>query len=428
MPELVSGFSIRQSFLCEMDKIDRFSVNVATFARVNEGNLQIALWDDTKGERIFSQTFRMERLMDGQEVACLLNQGQEGVRGHILSVELQAPGAVQGNTVAAWYADIEDAGGEQLYFNKKAVDGILCYSVSGCDNVWTGPHYWKIVLVFGSILGVYCLVLIYKKKSGKTDIVFTMAALERRYRFLLKQLVARDFKIKYRRSMLGILWSFMNPLLIMCVQYIVFSTIFKMNVENYPVYLLSGIVFFNYFTEVTNISLHAISGNAGLITKVYVPKVIYPFSKVLSSGINLLVSLLPLLIMSFLTGIRITKAWLVLPYGLFCLLVFCTGVVLMLSAVMVFFRDMQFIWSVLSMILNYVTPVFYPESILSESMRAALQFNPMYHYITFFRTVILEGISPEPWLYLKCLLFSIAFLVLAITVFRKLQDKFIFYI
>ncbi len=244
----------------------------------------------------------------------------------------------------------------------------------------------------------------------------------------MRQLVSRDFKIKYKRSVLGVLWSFVNPLLMMSVQYFVFSTIFKTDIDNYPVYLLAGIVLFNFFSESTNISLYAVTGNAGLITKVYVPKYIYPVSKVVLTGINLLVSLLPLLIMSLATGVRITRAWLLLSFDLLFLLVFCIGMGFILSAVMVFFRDMQFIWSVFCMVFTYATPIFYPESILPDEWKGMLSVNPMYHFIRFFRKIILEGISPQPMDYVVCFLISAGVFGIGLFVFRKTQDKFIFYI
>lgn len=249
-----------------------------------------------------------------------------------------------------------------------------------------------------------------------------------KYWFLLRQLVSRDFKIKYKRSVLGMLWSFVNPLMIMIVQYYVFSTLFQTDIENYVVYLLSGIVLFNFFSESTNISLYAITGNAGLITKVYVPKYIYPVSKILSAGINLLISLLPMVLICLMTGIHVTKYWLLIPYILICLLLFCIGMGFLLSALMVFFRDMQFIWSVFSTVLTYMTPVFYPESILSEEMKSILNINPMYHYIRFFRTIVIEGISPQLQQYGTCFFVSVLALFIGAAVFHKLQDQFIFYL
>lgn len=426
-PEITKEQTVRQVFLCEMDKLERFTINFCTFARENTGELEICLRDENTKEEIYNGSFLLEKLEDGQDLECLLPACREDVRGHVMAIEIFSDGVI-GNAAAPWCADTGISQGQQLYFNNEPVEGRLCFAVYGLDNVWTGPHYWKMIAAFGALLCVYCGILIEKKIHGRNSIAITAAALFTKYSFLIRQLVSRDFKIKYKRSVLGALWSFVNPLLTMCVQYVVFSTLFKMDIPNYPVYLLSGIVLFNFFTESTNMALYAVTGNTSLITKVYVPKYIYPVSKVLSTGINLFISLLPLVLMCLVTGLHVTKAWLMIPFDLICLLVFCIGMGFLLSAVMVFFRDMQFIWNVFTMVWTYATPVFYPEAILSDEVRAALEWNPMYHYITFLRTVILEGISPQPRLYLKCALFSIAFLVTGFYVFRKTQDKFIFYL
>ena len=147
----------------------------------------------------------------------------------------------------------------------------------------------------------------------------------------------------------------------MTVQYIVFSTIFKTDIPNFAVYLLIGIVFFNFFSESTNMGLMAIVGNASLITKVYIPKYIFPVSRVLSSSINLLISMVPMLIVVMITSTRITKAILLLPFSIACTIVFCIGMSFILSSAMVDFRDTQFLWSVVSMLWMYATPIFYPK-------------------------------------------------------------------
>ncbi len=426
-PEVTKKQDIRQDFLCEMDILEHFTVAVCTFARENTGNLVIRLYDLSADRELFQESLRMEKLTDGQVLDCVLTQRADNVRGHVLCVTLTSDGT-QGSAIAPWYAPSAVQEERQLYTGGQPTGGTLCFAAYGKDRVWTGPHYWQMVSVCGGLLCAGCIVLIYKKKHGKNSRIITMAYLYGKYRFLMRQLVSRDFKIKYKRSVLGALWSFVNPLLTMSVQYVVFSTLFKVDIVNYPVYLLSGIVLFNFFTESTNMSMYAITGNAGLITKVYVPKYIYPVSKTLSTGVNLLISLLPLFLMCLGTGVYPTRAWLLLPFVLACLLVFCTGLSFMLSAVMVFFRDIQFIWSVLTMVLTYATPVFYPETILSEEMKAALVWNPMYHFITFIRIVVLEGISPQPRLYLICALFSVTFFIIGMQAFRRLQDRFIFYL
>ena len=145
--------------------------------------------------------------------------------------------------------------------------------------------------------------------------------------------MVRDFKIKYKASVLGVLWSFLNPLLMTFVYMFVFSTLFRSSsIENFVVYLMSGIILFNYFSEATNLGMQSIVGNAGLITKVYMPKYILPISKVLSSAINLVISLIPLMIMMALTGVRFSKSLLLIPLVLVFLILFCVGVSLILAS------------------------------------------------------------------------------------------------
>ena len=258
--------------------------------------------------------------------------------------------------------------------------------------------------------------------------ILILVSVWEKYRFLIKQLVARDFKTKYKRSILGYLWSFLNPLLTMAVQYIVFSTLFRSDIKNFPVYLLTGIILFNFFSEAVGQGLISIVANAALITKVYVPKYIYPSTKVISCAINLLISIIPLLIVTILTGTRITLAIFLLPFVLLCLLVFCIGMSLALSSAMVFFRDTQYLWGIACLIWTYATPLFYPESIIPDRFQFILKVNPMYYFVRFARTILIDGISPDPTLYAYCILSAALALVIGSFIFKKAQDKFVLFI
>lgn len=247
----------------------------------------------------------------------------------------------------------------------------------------------------------------------------------KKYGFLLSQLVERDFKTKYRRSILGILWSLLNPLLIMVVQYMVFSTLFRFDIPNYAVYLLSGIVMFNYMSEATTQSMTCIIQNASLINKVYIPKYIYPFSRVISTGVNFLFSMVALYIVIIASGMNVTLPHLAILYGIVCLFIFICGVSFLLASIMVFFRDTQFLYSIVITVWTYLTPIFYPESILPQNMVFILKLNPMYHFIRFVRFIILEGGIPDPKAWLYCAVFAIASLIIGITVFKRTENKFI---
>ena len=228
--------------------------------------------------------------------------------------------------------------------------------------------------------------------------------------------------------MLGVAWSFLNPLLTMSVQYVVFSTLFRSDIPNYPLYLLTGIVFMNLFSEAITLGMTSITSNGSLIKKVKVPKYIFPISRVISSMINFGYALIPLGLMMLVTGTRVHLTVLLLIFDVICLFGFILGMVFLLSTSMTFFQDTQFLWSVLSLLWMYLTPVFYPESIIPAVISPFYRLNPMYQYITFARTCIIYGKAPAPEAYLTCALLSLFVLTLGITVFRKNQDKFVLYL
>lgn len=247
----------------------------------------------------------------------------------------------------------------------------------------------------------------------------------KKYRFLIKQLVSRDFRLKYKKSILGVFWSFLNPLLTMSVQYIVFSALFRFEIENYPVYLLSGIVMFGFFSEATGLTMNSFVGSAAMIKKVYVPKYIYPLTRTVSSTINLLISMIPLLIVALISGIRPSFSILLILVPIVCIAVFSLGIGMILATLMVFFRDTQYLWGVISMIWMYLTPIFYPASILPEKVAWIIKANPLYHFVEFLRTCIIEGTSPGAYSYGMCFLWAVAALLLGALVLNKEQDKFI---
>ena len=288
--------------------------------------------------------------------------------------------------------------------------------------------YW---IVAGGLFLMTSLYVIYsfkQAKKGFNNYLVALCMLDNKYKFLLKQLVSRDFKTKYKRSILGMAWSFINPLLTMSVQYVVFSTIFKSNTQNYPVYLLTGIVFFNFFNEAVNTGMISIVSNASLIKKVYVPKYIYPISKLFSSLTNFGISLIPLLLVMIVTGTKISFSILLLIFDVICFSGFILGMIMLLSTMMTFFQDTQFLWGVVSMIWMYLTPIFYTENIIPEKFIEIYHLNPLYQYITFARTCIIDGVSPEPISYVLSLASAIIVLTLGIFVFKKNQDKFVLYI
>ena len=252
----------------------------------------------------------------------------------------------------------------------------------------------------------------------------------KRYSFLLQQLVSRDFKVKYKRSILGILWSLLYPILTMLVMAVVFSNVFKFSTPgvSYLAYLLSGLVMFNYFTEASNLSMSSVVANFSLINKIYIPKYIFPLSKCLFVGINFLLTLIPLYIVLFATKTGINIYHVFLPYVFVCLFMFTFGFGLILASVSVFLRDMFYIYGIVIMMWTYLTPIMYDIKMISENVQPFLKLNPMYHYINFAREIILYGRIPQPFTWAVCLLSSVVVLVIGIVVFKKTQDKFIYYV
>lgn len=317
------------------------------------------------------------------------------------------------------------------------LDWIAWPQIAACRVGTTGFLILEAVLYV--LLCLYCIRMI-KRDGKKGTLLGNFIQTIAKYEFLIEQLVSRDFKIKYKRSVLGVFWSFLNPLLMMSVQYVVFSNLLNVrddSVRHYAIYLLCGIVMFNGFTDCCNQAMRAIIGNASLITKVYVPKMIYPVTKVLSASINIVLSMLPLLLVTIVyglfNGLYLTKAVLMIPVALVLLIMFAVGMGLLLSSLMVFFHDVEFLWGVISTIWMYATPIIYSIGLLQKKEGAewlvkVIQLNPMTHYVSFLRTIIIGGSSPALSEYVICLLFSVGMLLIGGIVFHKTEDKFVLYI
>lgn len=293
-------------------------------------------------------------------------------------------------------------------------------------------------------------VQIPKKARGLKSIFVNL----RRYSFLLKELVSRDFKVKYKRSVLGVLWSLLYPVLMMAVMAVIFSNFFKFHTENvdYLVYLQVGLIIFNYFSEASNLAMSSVVANFSLINKVYIPKYIFPLSKCLFVGINFLITLIPLTAVVVFTGTPITWNYLWLPFVFACLFFFTVGMGFLLSTIAIFFRDMFYIYGIVISLWMYLSPIMYDlESVTSNRplIGQILKVNPMYQFITFSRLCIQgptheisfynlfgelvvcpAGVSmcPPPTTFLYCFLWALFAFLFGVFVFRKNQDKFIYYV
>lgn len=249
-----------------------------------------------------------------------------------------------------------------------------------------------------------------------------------KYKHLLKELVVRDIKVKYKRSILGLLWTLLNPLLTMVVLSMVFSNIFRNDIENFPVYLIIGQVMFSFFSESTSMAMESIVGNAQLIKKVYIPKYIFPLSKILSTFVNLLFALIAVLIVAIVMKIKLTPAILFAPLSLIYILIFSMGVGLILASINVYFRDMRHLYGVVLTAWMYLTPIFYPIEIIPDKYIGIVKTNPLVYMVQHFRECVLYGNIPSLSLNITCLLFGIVSVIIGLYVFYKSQDRFILYI
>ncbi|MCI8763219.1 MAG: ABC transporter permease [Lachnospiraceae bacterium] len=425
-PELSAGNVLEQSFYSSSDTLDQISIMTGTYGRENTGTLEFSLLDGESHQSLNQIAVPVYDLVDYGMFTWKFDKELFGVKDKlfIFRVESTCP---EGQAPTICYSEPEN-GVAPARMNNELKDVQFTFQFCGKLYSWFGQSYWMLVAALGGVLLIYVVITIYRESRGKYTLPMYMEGVWKKYGFLIRQLVVRDFKIKYKRSVLGYLWSFLNPLLTMLVQYFVFSNLFKSDIKNFPVYLLSGTILFSFFQEAVGQGLISVLANAPLITKVYMPKYIYPITKVLSSSVNLLISIIPLLIVTIITGEKITLAILLLPFAIFCLLLFCIGLSMLLASAMVFFRDTQYLWGIATLIWMYATPLFYPDTIIPEQYRIILKLNPLYHFIKFVRTVLIDGVSPEPRRYFYCLVSALFICIVGSIVFKKSQDKFVLYI
>ena len=203
---------------------------------------------------------------------------------------------------------------------------------------------------------------------------------------------------------------------------------FRFDIPNFPLYLICGNTLFNFFNESTNMGMGSVLGNSSLIKKVYVPKFIFPISRVVSSFVNLLFSLAAILLVMLITRSPFHLTILLVWAPLVLLFLFTCGMALLLSALAVYFRDLQYLYGIVTMAWMYATPLFYPITALPETLQKLLKLNPLYHYINLFRNLMMYGNIPGPNTWIACVFCAVASMAIGLLVFRKLQKNFILYI
>ncbi|MBM6972205.1 ABC transporter permease [Mordavella massiliensis] len=247
----------------------------------------------------------------------------------------------------------------------------------------------------------------------------------KKFRPLLSELITRDIKNKYRKSILGVFWTILNPLFMMIVLSVVFSNLFKFDIEYFPVYLLSGQLIFNFFSESTTNAMGAIIANGPLIKKIYVPKYVFVLSRIFSSSINLLASFTALIFVMLAMRVELHYTILLVPIPLFFVIGFSLGVGLLLAALTVKFRDIMHLYSVFVTALMYLTPVIYPMSILPGWLEKVVLLNPLTNILIMFRDVMMNNTLPSILSMVIAFAEVVVVMVLGLYVFYKRQDTFI---
>ena len=227
---------------------------------------------------------------------------------------------------------------------------------------------------------------------------------------------------------MGVLWSLLNPLLMMVIVSAVFSFVFRYSIEHFQVYLILGQVTFNVFSEATQIALTTIVGSSDLIKKVYLPKYIFPLSKTMFSFVNFAISFIAVVGVLVFYKIPFNTSMLYLPLLILFLFMFSYGVGLLLSAMMVFLRDIQHLYGIVIMAWSYLTPIFYPVDSLAPFMQKIMNFNPMYHYLTYMRTIMMYGTAPSVQETIICFGMGLVAMIIGSHYFFKKQNRFILYI
>lgn len=248
------------------------------------------------------------------------------------------------------------------------------------------------------------------------------------YRFLFEELVRRDFMKKYKRTILGMAWSVISPLLTLLVMSLVFSQFFGRSTPHYTIYLFSGNLVFSYFNEATSQGMTSLMENAGIFTKVNVPKYLFLLSKNIQTLINFGLTLCVFMLFCIADQIPFTWKFILLLYPICCLVLFNIGAGLILSALFVFFRDIQYLWSVFTLLLMYMSAIFYNIDGYSDTVQYMFLLNPIYLFIRYFRKIVIEAVIPTGWFHLLMAVDVAIVLGIGCWMYKKYNTRFLYYV
>ena len=247
-------------------------------------------------------------------------------------------------------------------------------------------------------------------------------------RFLFSELVKRDFKKKYKRTYLGMIWSVLSPLLTLLVMRIVFTQFFGRGMDHYTIYLFCGNIVFSYFSEATSSGMSSLMDNASIFSKVNVPKYLFLFSKNISSLINFGMTFVVFILFCIIDGVTFTPTFFALVFPILCLIIFNMGVGLILSALFVFFRDIQYLWSIFTTLLMYLSAIFYTVDGYAPVVQRLFLLNPVYVYIKYFRLAVLEGTLPSLQYHALALGYALLAFGIGSVIYKVKNHKFLYYV
>ena len=423
--ELVDGSIVKQSYVTDADYIKGIEIKFANYGHIAKGSANITVTNSSTV--LVSQEVDISLLPDNDYYYVNFN-GLKSISDSDKKIEvtIEVNDAKEGSTITLW--DGDKKAGTELIVNGKEVDATLVMTPDA--YIYSG-YAMKYFIFIGCLLLLWSIYSIYEircEENGKRNFGIEFAHIFDDYKFLLKQLVSKDFKTKYRRSYLGILWSLLSPVFMMIIVSSVFSFIFRFDIEHFQVYLILGQITFSVFSEATQVAENTITGAGQLIKKVYLPKYIFPLSKVTFSFVNFWLCLIPAFLVIFYYRVPLTINVVYLPLWFVEYYTFTLGLGMLLAAATVFFRDLQHLYSLVVLAWGYVTPLFYPVSSLSPSMRMIMNFNPLYHYITYLRDILLYGYCPSLKLQIVCVILAVLSFAIGSHYFYKRQNKFILYI
>ena len=250
----------------------------------------------------------------------------------------------------------------------------------------------------------------------------------KKHQFLFEELVKRDFKQKYKRTVLGMGWSILSPLLTLLVMKLVFTQFFGRTMEHYTTYLFAGNLMFTYYKESTKGGMNALMANKHIFTKVNVPKYMFLLTKNVSAVINFGLTLLVFFLFAAIDGVTFSWKFITILYPILCLMVFNIGVGLILSALFVFFRDISYLYDVFTMLLMYMSAIFYTVDSYAPAVQRLFLLNPVYCAIKYVRLVVLEGTIPSVQFHLLLLFYAAMAMLLGGLIYKKKNHEFLYYV